>query len=102
MIAGFDSPVRHVFDLELAERGELQVRHQLPYSDLTSLTDEELQRRMQHREPLMFGHTMEDQIGGQIDAGFLIAGFYEDRFPYGDVLSRYIATFAVTRAIKPR
>ena len=103
MIAGFDSPVRHIFDLELAERGELQVRHRLPYSDLTSLTEEELQRRIQGKEPLMFGHTLEEQIGGQIAAGFLIAGFFEDQFAEndGDALSRYIATFAVTRAVKP-
>jgi hypothetical protein len=26
-----------------------------------------------------FSHTMEAQFGGMIDAGFVIAGFYEDR-----------------------
>jgi SAM-dependent methyltransferase len=102
LIAAFESPVRHLFDTELAERGVLRVRHRLPYSDLRSLTPAELRRRLQTREPLAFGHLLTDQIGGQIDAGFLIAGFYEDRFEPGanDALSRFIPTFAATRAIK--
>jgi len=104
LIAGFDSPVRHIFDIELSDRGILRVRHKLPYSDLSSLAEEELKRRLEGGWPLAFGHVLEDQIGGQIDAGFLIAGFYEDRFAdyFRDALSRYIPTFAVTRAIKPR
>lgn len=102
LIAAFDNPVRHIFDTEMAERGVLRVRHRLPYSDLTSLTPAELNRRLQRREPLAFGHLLEDQIGGQTDAGFLIAGFFEDRFAPGsdDALSQFIPTFAVTRAVK--
>lgn len=102
LIAAFDSPVRHIFDSDLARRGVLRVRHRLPYSDLTCLAPAELRQRLQTREPLAFGHLLEDQIGGQIDAGFLIAGFYEDRFSPGmdDALSKFIPTFAATRAIK--
>ena len=102
LIAGFDSPVRHIFDTDLADRGQLYVRHRLPYSDVTSLTKQELASRLYSRQPLAFGHLLEDQIGGQIDAGFLIAGFYEDRFPdhFRDTLSYFIPTFAVTRGIK--
>ena len=104
LIAGFDSPVRHIFDIDLADRGVLRVRHRLPYSDLSGLTEKELKKRLKHRQPLAFGHLLEDQIGGQIDAGFLIAGFYEDHFADDDwdALSHYIPTFAVTRAIKFR
>ena len=29
-------------------------------------------------ESLLLGHTLEDQIGGQITAGLPITGFYED------------------------
>jgi len=102
MIAAFDSPVRHIFDLELAERGMLRVRHKLPYSELTDLPKDVLARRIRNKEPLMFGHTLEDELGGQLDAGFVITGFYEDRFAPadGDALSRYLPTFAVTRAVK--
>ena len=102
LVAAFDSPVRHIFDTESAERGVLRVRHRLPYSDLKSLTPAELSHRFQTREPLAFGHLLEDQIGGQIDAGFVITGFFEDRFGprANDKLSYFMPTFAATRAIK--
>ena len=35
-------------------------------------------------QPLEFGHTLEDQIGGQLEAGFVITGFYEDRYDNGE------------------
>ncbi len=100
LLAGFQNPVVYIFDLELAEHGQLQVKNALPYSDLTSMAEEERQRYIQSGEPLEFSHTLEDQIGGQLDAGFLLAGFYEDYSPY-DTLSDYMPTFIATRAIKP-
>jgi hypothetical protein len=53
-------------------------------------------------QPLEFGHTLEDQIGGQLDAGFVITGFYEDRYDddEADPLSKHLATFAATKAVK--
>ncbi|MBN2216604.1 MAG: class I SAM-dependent methyltransferase [Pirellulales bacterium] len=103
LIAAFDSPVRHIFDFTLAAQGTLRVCHRLPYSDVKSLPKDQLEERLQNKEVLTFGHTLEDQVGGQLKAGFVITGLFEDRFgPYHqDALSRYIATFAVTRAVKP-
>jgi len=43
---------------------------------------------------------VEDQTGGQTDAGFVISGFYEDRHR-DDPIAAYMPTFAATRAIKP-
>jgi SAM-dependent methyltransferase len=105
LLAGFDNPAIHLFDYDLAERtGILQVKYALPYSDLTSLSEEERQRRVIDQGfPLEFSHTLEDQIGGQLDVGFLITGFYEDS--YGeeeeDILANYMQTYIATRAIKP-
>jgi len=45
--------------------------------------------------------TLEDQLAGQLDAGFLLAGFYEDRWAK-KALDARIATFGATRAIKSR
>ena len=100
LLSGFLNPVAFLFDLELAERGILKVRYAIPYSDLSSPTEDERQRLIANGEPLEFGHTLEDQIGGQIDAGFLIAGFYEDYAP-GETLSDHTPSFIATRAIKP-
>ncbi len=50
----------------------------------------------------MFGHSLRDQIGGQLDAGFLLAGFHEDQQPRPRFLiDRYVPTFLATRAVKP-
>ncbi|MBD3647375.1 MAG: class I SAM-dependent methyltransferase, partial [Pseudomonadales bacterium] len=100
LLAGFDNPLMHVFDVEAWDRGELIVANSLPYSDAESLTPEQLRRYEEEGRPLEFGHTLDDQIGAQIDCGFLIAGFYEDRDPE-DVLARYTAFFIATRALKP-
>ncbi len=74
LLAGFANPILYIFDEAASENGELRVRHTIPYSDLTSLTDEERRQYASKGEPLNFGHTLEDQIGGQLDAGFVLTG----------------------------
>jgi len=103
LLSGFNNPVYYLFDYELADRtGILQVKYALPYSDVTSLTEEERQRRIDEGWPLEFSHTLEEQIGGQLDVGFLITGFYEDSYgkEENDLLTNYIPTFIATRAVK--
>lgn len=101
LLAGFCNPVIYLFDQALADDGILEVRHSIPYSDLTSLSAEERQVYIDEQQPLEFGHTLEDQIGGQIDAGFVITGFYEDSWP-GVKLDEYMPTYIATRACKLR
>ena len=100
LLAGFCNPATFIFDAALADEGVLQVRHTLPYSDLNSLTPEERQRYLDDEQPLEFGHTLEEQIGGQLDAGFVLTGFYEDGWP-GVKLAEYMPIFIATRAVKP-
>jgi hypothetical protein len=67
---------------------------------LTSLSQAERQRYLDDLQPLEFSHTLDDQIGGQLEAGFLLAGFYEDTWE-GLALAEYMPLFIATRAIKP-
>jgi SAM-dependent methyltransferase len=99
LLAGFANPALYLFDDALAEKGELAVRYSIPYSDVASLTDEERRRYTDRDEPLVYGHTLEDQIGGQLDAGFSLAGFYEDSDP-AHPLARFLPAFIATRAVK--
>jgi SAM-dependent methyltransferase len=99
MLAGFCNPMLFVFDEDDEERGILRVRHKLPFSTLGSLTEEERKRRLDAGDPLQWSHSLDEQIGGQLEAGFLIAGFYEDDFP-GTELSKFAPAFIATRAIK--
>jgi len=100
LLAGFVNPIFFLFDFALHEKGVLQVRHKLPYSDLTSLSEQERLTFLGPEDPLEFGHTLEDQIGGQLEAGFVLTGFYEDR-NRDMALGQYIASYIATRAIKP-
>ncbi len=100
LLAGFMNPVFYIFDRDLLdEQGILQVRYPLPYSDLESLPPEKLQRTLDQGWPLEFGHTLTDQIGGQLDAGFVLTGFYEDRDPRS-ALDDYLPVYIATRAVK--
>jgi SAM-dependent methyltransferase len=103
LVSGFCNPLLYIFDDEARERGELRVRHSIPYSDLTSLSAEEFSRYAEKSEPASFGHLLHDQIGGQIDAGFAITGFFEDDWgpDSDDPLSRFIKPFIATKASKP-
>jgi len=101
LLAGFTNPVEYLFDMAALERGELIVRHALPYSDLTSPTAEEKALLEASGEPIAFGHTLEDQLGGQLDAGFVLTALYDDRWSES-ALGRYAATFIATRALRPR
>jgi SAM-dependent methyltransferase len=102
LLSGFDNPVIYLFDEAAYDRGELVVANTIPYSDAESLTPEELETYRREGTPLEFSHTLDDQIGGQLEAGFVITGFYEDRCPPqdNDLLSKYLATFIATRALK--
>jgi SAM-dependent methyltransferase len=100
LLAGFANPALFLFDEEEEERGDLIVRRALPYSDLTSRSPEWLQQRLASGEPLEFGHTLEQQIGGQLGAGFVLTALYEDGWP-GRPLSRFLEPFVATLAVRP-
>jgi SAM-dependent methyltransferase len=44
LMAGFINPSFFIFDAAAADQGELKVRHTLPYSDVSSLGDDERNR----------------------------------------------------------
>ncbi len=104
LISGFCNPVVFLFDNDQMQEGKLFVRYSIPFSDIKDLSRDELEQFVQSGEALCFGHTLEDQIGGQTDAGFAITGFYEDRWDNDSAyrhLSKRIPCFAATRAEKP-
>ena len=99
LLAGMTNPLVYCFDPELEERGILQVKYALPYSDATSVSKEERERLFGKEEPIEFSHTLEDLIGGQIAAGFAITGFYES-YRAEEVIGQYMPSYFATRAVK--
>ena len=103
MLSGFNNPAMYMFDYNLVEKQSiLQVKYPLPYSDAKDLAEEDKQRYLQEKIPFEFSHSLQDQIGGQVDAGFIISGFYEDYYPKKAkrLLSDYMPMFIATRAAK--
>jgi SAM-dependent methyltransferase len=96
---GFINPVYYLFDAAKMDRGELQVRHKIPYSDL-DLPDAEREALIGPERPLEFGHSLEQLIGGQLIAGFSLVGFFEDVWGGSDQLSKKISVFVATLAEK--
>lgn len=100
LLAGFDNPVLYLFDQEeIQKTGIYKVANRLPYADVESLDEEKRTRLFGADSPLEWSHTLSEQIGGQLDAGFLLAGFYEDIQP-DDPFSAYMPSYIATRAIK--
>lgn len=101
LLSGFGNPLDYIFDLKEMEKGNLLVRHSIPYSDLKDLSEDELSEMLYDKgEPLTFGHSLEDQIGGQLRAGFVITDFYEDSSGGDGPLDKFINIGMATRAVK--
>lgn len=98
LMAGFMNPFVYLFDMLKLDRGEFEVRHRLPYSDLTSISERERLEAFGPDHALEFGHTLTDQIGGQLEAGFVLTAMYED-YNNGPE-SEYMPSFMATRAVK--
>jgi SAM-dependent methyltransferase len=98
LIAGMDNGFSYLFDD--AEKLPLTVVHKLPFNPLKdpALYD----RALKNNEGIQFSHSLEEQIGGQIKAGFILSGLYEDRDQEGRTRLRdYMPQYLVTRALKP-
>ncbi|MHB0966835.1 MAG: class I SAM-dependent methyltransferase [Bellilinea sp.] len=100
LLAGFNNPVLYLFDFERLDLGELVVAHSLPYSDVSDLPEEKLRKLENDGSPYEWSHSLDEQIGGQLAAGFVLTGLYEDIDPTS-VLGKTLPTFIATRAVKP-
>ncbi len=101
LLAGFMNPAFYLFTGDAQDGKEpLVVRYSLPYSDAKDLPKAQLERYMAEKMPLEHSHTLTDQIGGQLDAGFFLTGMYESHHTEA-VLSQYMPTYLATRSLKP-
>lgn len=103
LLSGFMNPCFFLFDHEkLEESGELVVKYALPYSCLDSLDEDDLSNQLEAQLSVEFSHSLEDQIGGQTDAGLVITGLYEDTWDdESTALNPWMPTFIATRSQKP-
>ena len=105
LLAGFMNPMVYVFDTQAEPDDDMVVKFALPYSDVLDRPPEALQRMIERDHTVEFSHTLEEQIGGQLAAGFVMTHMFEDRDfedrdrgPAGR--SRYFPTCMATRAVR--
>ena len=94
LLAGLDNGLNFLFD-----ESEERVVNRLPYDPL----HDEAQRReaLAGDWGMQFSHTAEEQIGGQLEAGFRLTGIYEDVNGSGFLHDHGAPAFWATRAVKP-
>lgn len=98
LLTGFMNPDVYVFDEAALDRQELVVRHRLPFSTL-DLSDTE-RMRSYGTGPIEYSHSLTEQIGGQLAAGFILTHLSEAPH-HADITAQYLPGYIATRAIKP-
>ncbi|MEZ4404846.1 MAG: class I SAM-dependent methyltransferase, partial [Kofleriaceae bacterium] len=102
LLAGVVNPVVFTADLDLERAGVMQMKYPIPYSDLDHPDDPAVARLRAAGEPLSFGHTLEDQLGGQLAAGFVLTDLFEDTWAgASEPVHRFLRCYLATRARKP-
>jgi ubiquinone/menaquinone biosynthesis C-methylase UbiE len=97
LLAGFSNGIDFLFEDDMP----LTVVNKLPYNPL-EMSKEDYNRMASQFEGIQFSHSMEEQLGGQLKAGFILTDLYEDRDREGGAAIReYCPQYMATRAIKP-
>jgi SAM-dependent methyltransferase len=95
LLAGLDNGINYIFDDE-----EKTVVRKLPYNPLK---DPQLyEESVKNNWGIQFSHTIEEQIGGQLQAGFVLTDIYQDTNGSGRLHEFNVPTFYATRAVKPK
>ena len=94
LLAGLDNGINYLFD-----ESETMLIHRLPFDPLN---DEALYAEsLKQDDGIQFSHTFEEQVGGQLKAGFVLTHLFEDYNGYGRLHEMHVPTFVATRAVKP-
>lgn len=93
LLAGLDNGINFLFDED-----ETKMVNALPYDPLS--TPAQYETAMKNDYGIQFSHTIEEQIGGQLKAGFTLADIYGDTNGEGYLHELNLPSFWATLAIK--
>lgn len=94
LLAGMDNGFGYVFDYPEEERAV----YNLPFNPLKN--PDHMAALDPVEDGILFSHTMEEQIRGQLQAGFQLVDCYEDTYGEGRLHDLNIPTFWATYAVK--
>lgn len=96
LLSGLDNGINFLFDGD----NEREVVNHFPFDPLVN---EDQRKQLEKADcGIQFSHTMEDQLGGQLEAGFIIKSLYEDTNGEGYLHEMNIPSFIATWSIKCR
>lgn len=100
LMTGSMNPIHYIFDnFKADDEGILEVKYSIPYSDVSSLSKDDLRKYTNENLPLEYGHSLTDLLGGQLEAGLVITDMYED-YKNDSPLHAYHPSYITTRAVK--
>ena len=93
LIAGTDHYVNYLVDDE-----EEKIINTIPFNPLKN--PEQMKQLQDSDAGVQFSHSLEEQIGGQLEAGFRLLNIYEDTNGEGRLHEMGIPTFLAMRSLK--
>jgi SAM-dependent methyltransferase len=98
LLSGLDNGLNYLFD---DFEGPLEITETLPFNPLKNPA--QMKKSLEEKDGIQFSHTFDEQIGGQLKAGFVLLAAYEDYWGKPDSPDKAgIPTFWATKAVKPQ
>ena len=93
LVAGTDHYINYIVDSD-----EKRIVNSLPFNPLKN--PEQMKQLQDEDAGVQFSHSLEEQIGGQLEAGFRLLSLYEDTNGEGRLHELGIPTFIAMRSMK--
>lgn len=94
LLSGLDNGINY-----MVNDNETMIINSLPFDP--TVNPEHLRQLQSDESGIQFSHTIEEQLGGQLHAGFIITDLFEDTNGEGRLHEMNIPTFIAARAVKP-
>lgn len=93
LLAGLGNEINYFVDDD-----EVKIINHMPFNPL--INEEQMKQLEEDDSGMQFSHTLEEQLGGQLQAGFRLLDLYEDTNGEGRLRDLNIKTFLATKAMK--
>ena len=93
LLSGFDNGINYLFN-----ENEKEVVNSLPFNPLKN--PEQMKQLEDSDSGIQFSHTLDEQINGQLEAGFILKALYEDTNGEGYLHEMNIPCFIATKSVK--